>query len=916
MKEQDVNLQTYLNRIQSNLSGAEDYENVLNILFENKNFQKILHYSNSAIKKFPENAVFYYWNAKAAFVLGNLENAFSTINSGLGISEKHLDSIILAIDISNKLNEIDAMVEFIRMGVENFPNNNELLKKAQDFFLFNLELLKKYYLVALKVYESGKEKLGKELIHILFENKVNSETAIKLYVEFYELMKGDKKFLEFLINMIHEKKIHDEQLLMKVIDIITQYKLYKTTIISYLSEFFASKEKWNDKLQLLYENSVELRIASYAVYKLLAHKYMILQQKDKEAIKVIFSYFLLEPDNKDSIEYLLPFILEKKKFTEEEKNFLKIAYKFFPEDQNIFKTLIDSNLFTIEESIEHLENLENYFEQNADNENIIKLLGYTYLELKRKDSEALFLYEKLIKYDSDNTELVKILTNYYLKESRKGKLAIIIYEKAFHIGIKSPAMLQILANYYISRNLINNENIAIFSLIFHEIKKDPESIRSFVNLFKDGILKKKVSIKKDVFFLKMVRTAIQITKEKELEEIFLKLAYEFKDISNESFEIYKTLYSKYPKKKELLELLYLCYVKRNIVDETGVIILKHFYSSLKGDLKKQITILLYQYFINQKERDEFAQKIISSGTEIFTTSEYNKNLDIQKQTQMLLKQKRQDTEALLIYYNYLQIDEENTAVIKIFIKTLIKEKIFSTDYLETIRTAVKLYPEWEELTKYFALFLAKNKIREEKSYEVWERCLLKGYLEDEIMFELLSYYINDQIVSNRTEMVIKFSLSKGYKNKEILFLYVKCLEDSGNYPALITTIKELLEFDITEKEEIEFIAKTLLFYAQFEILSKFLEQYEDNSMILYYKIRNFYYWEKLKEHAELLVKLEKIEFKKNMADIFELYADYYFYEENNVKKGIWGYEKYLSHYPNDGLVLYKIAFLFFEKKQY
>ena len=916
MKEQDQNLQAYLNRIQSNLSDESDFENVFNIFYENKNYQKILNFSNDAIKKFPNNPIFYYWNATASLKLGNLEDSFSSINTGLGISQNHLKSILLAIDVCNKLNEMDSLVEFIRIGVENFPQSQELIKKSQDFFLFNLEYLKKYYLVALKIYENGGEELGQKLIHILYENKVKSETAIRLYIEFYELMEGDKDFLNFLLNIVHEKNIKDENLLLALIDIINKYKLYKPTIISYLADYFASKEKWSDKLQLLYENSVELRVATYSVYKLLANKYMMLQQKDKDAIKIIFSYFLLEADNKDSIEYLLPFILKKNKFTEEEKNFLKIAYKFFPDNKDIFKVLIDFNLFTTEESIDNLEQLENYFEQNPNNENIIKLLGYTYLQLNREDSESLFLYEKLIKYDPNNKQLITILTDYYLKESRRGKLAIIIYEKAFQMGAKRPAMLKILADYYISRKIINNENIAIFALIFDEIKGETDILNNFVKLFINGLLQNKITIKKEISFLKIIRTALEVSKDTRLEIPFLNLAYVFKDISNRSFEIYKNLYNKYPTKKELLELLYLSYIKRNIVDDIGVAIFKHYYSSLKGKIKKQITILLYQYFIDKGERDEFAQKIINSGSDIFTTKEYNKNIDIQKQTKMFIKQNKKDKDALGIYANYLQIDEGNLTVLKIFVETLIKENIYPIEYLELLQTAKKNYPNWEELSNYFALFLAKNKIRDSRSYEIWEQALLKGYLADEIMFELLSYYINNQIVNEKSEIVIKYSISKGYKNKEILMLYVRCLERTGNFPVLIPTIKQLLEFDITEKNEIEFIAKTLLFYAEFKLLSKFLDQYEDNAMILYYKIKNYYYFEKLHSHIDLLTKMEKIELKKNMADIYEIFADYYFYEENNEEKGIWGYEQYLSNFPNDGLVLYKIAFLYYGKKEY
>ncbi|MCK5224813.1 hypothetical protein KAR04_08575, partial [Candidatus Calescamantes bacterium] len=325
-------------------------------------------------------------------------------------------------------------------------------------------------------------------------------------------------------------------------------------------------------------------------------------------------------------------------------------------------------------------------------------------------------------------------------------------------------------------------------------------------------------------------------------------------IDNDSFEIYKRLIAKFKASKKFLMLLFDAYSSRNVVDEEGRSVMEAIYEKLSESDKQKATLLLSQYYMDNKIKDDFAGGIISKANSLIKDGVKLEG-NLEKLVQYAVKNEKKDSETLELYFRYLQINQENPAVFRSACELIVDKAIFEKKFLSIMKKGMELFDDWRELFNHYAVALAKNKIRESDSYPIWERFILSGNKDDSIVIELLSHYINKGTLDRKAERVFSFAMGIGYKNAEILLQYSRILAKDGNYNKLINVISDLIKFDIKEVEDIKFIADTLLFYAKFDVLEKFLGKYSDKSeFILRYKLRNLFYSNKLADNEECLAR--------------------------------------------------------------
>ena len=904
---QKEELQIYLNRVQSKVAGESDYLNAIQIFADLKNFPRVITLSQQGLENFPDEGIFHYWYAFASFYLKKFEAAFTSVNLAVNNNTEHLDSILLGYRISIESSDPDNALIFLKLGADRFPDESEMHQTIFDFFDNNGEFVSNHVNLITSVYANGEKRLGKFLLDTFYSGKITTEQALDVYIENFSQKSDDKDFSRFVCSIIIKDERTDKPAL-SVLQGVYDSGNKSKAVVGYLSDVSAAKGAWGDENQILYEHAVELNCATYSVFKLLANKYILLQLKDENSLDVIFQYFLFEPDNKDTITYLIPFVLKKKTYTEDEKNFLKIAFRLFPDNFDIFAKLVENMLFDVNEVIDNLTFLQRYIEEFPQSEAAIKLLGSAYLKLGRKDSEALFIYEKFVRFNSDSLELISILTEYYLSENRRSRLAIIIYEKAFQMGLTSKGLFGILALYYLDNQSITDSNIPIFISVFNNLRKDPQPYSNFLNTLSGAILKKKITITENEFFFESLKDIIKILQPQEdiFYSAFVKLGISLHKIDNDSFEIYKRLIAKFKASKKFLMLLFDAYSSRNVVDEEGRSVMEAIYEKLSESDKQKATLLLSQYYMDNKIKDDFAGGIISKANSLIKDGVKLEG-NLEKLVQYAVKNEKKDSETLELYFRYLQINQENPAVFRSACELIVDKAIFEKKFLSIMKKGMELFDDWRELFNHYAVALAKNKIRESDSYPIWERFILSGNKDDSIVIELLSHYINKGTLDRKAERVFSFAMGIGYKNAEILLQYSRILAKDGNYNKLINVISDLIKFDIKEVEDIKFIADTLLFYAKFDVLEKFLGKYSDKSeFILRYKLRNLFYSNKLSDNEECLQRfVSKYKIRDNNADIYEFYGDFYFYEKRDLKKAIHGYGEYLRMSPNDALILYK-----------
>ncbi len=900
-------LQVFLNRIQSNIAKDSDYLSAMAILAKEDNYPKILSLAQNGRALFPNNGIFDYWFSLSNYKTGNIEMAFDTIVIAIGKTPEHKDSILLALDLARITNETGSLISFFKLALEQLPNNPDVLEKIRDFFANNPELVNENTDLLMKTYLNGKKEAGELLFDKLYFEKADAPEALDIFIENYEKKKSDEDFLKFLVLGIIKSSRKDPKAINALREIYKAGFKYKD-VISYLADFFASKGVWDDESQIICENAVALKIASFNVYKFLAQKYMMLQLKDEDSLEIIFGFFVHESDNKDTIAYLIPYIIKKDKFTEEERAFLKIAFKLYPENFDIFKKLVENLLFTPEEVIDNLSLLQKYLEENPNSESAIRLLGNSYLKLGRRDSEALFIYENLVRFEPENEELIRILTEYYLSENRKSRLAIIIYEKAFSMGIKSVPLYKLLSDYYIEKNLVNNDNISVFQFVYEDIRQVREHYSEFLGLLLGSIKEGKVKLEANEFFFDVLRDIIDILGDENYLNEFLKYAVEFKRIDNDSLALYKKLYDKKKDDKDFITLLSECYFSRNVLDDTGREVFEKLFPSFEGDKKQKAILLLSQFYVDNKVRNDFSSEIISWSNELVSKGIKHEG-NLERMVQFAVKHGKQDLETLELLTHYLEINKNNAAVYQAAMNITIAQRIYEKKYIGIAKRALSFYPEWPDLFNYYAVLLAENKVRDDDTYAIWEKYLLRGGEADVIIFELLSYYINNRTIDSKAEKVIKIAISKEYKNAQILLQYARCLAKSGNFTELIKVLVEVINYEITAAPDVKFIADNLMLFAKFDILNKFLDKYSEKSRtIMGYRIRNLFYSDQLDKYENYLVAYVKnAEMIPENADVFEIFGDHFFYIKNDPRKAMLGYEYYLNVYANDPLVLYKAS---------